>query len=330
MSMCAAAAGLTAPPEGYIGNQFQNVAITFIVLGTLAVGLRFYARHKVLAPLGMDDIFVIIALVSNLALCAICLSMVHWAEIGHHTLWVCMMNPMALITYAKLQIPFTIMLSFAIAFAKLAILSLFLRIFVQKGYRWATYGIMGIQVLTLVVSTIITCTVCTPISYLWEPQLHPDGHCIDINAFWRWGSFPQIITDVLILILPLPILWKLHLSPKDKIGVILTFCTGSIGLVTSIVRFVIFWRIDGQTDSTWVASTLGCISIAECGVYLLAACLPIYRSLFLSVKSRTTTGYGSKASYGKGGSSNLELRSLTQSGKGFERLETNEVKDNAR
>lgn len=245
MSMCAAAAGLTAPPEGYIGNQFQNVAITFIVLGTFAVGLRFYARHKVLAPLGMDDIFVIIALVSNLALCAICLckfptafacesvlmqttAMVHWAEIGHHTLWVCMMNPMALITYAKLQIPFTIMLSFAIAFAKLTILSLFLRIFVQKGYRWATYGIMGIQVLTLVVSTIITCTVCTPISYLWEPQLHPDGHCIDINAFWRWGSFPQIITDVLILILPLPILWKLHLSPKDKIGVILTFCTGSM------------------------------------------------------------------------------------------------------
>ena len=154
--------------------------------------------------------------------------MVHTAGVGRHTLWLCVKWPMALIMYAKLQIPFTILQAFAIAFAKLAILYMFLRIFVQPIYRWATYGLMGIVVGTCIAVTILTCTVCTPIQYLWEPQLHPDGHCIDINAFWRWGSFPQIVTDVAILILPLPALWQLNLPRKDRIGVIVTFCIGSM------------------------------------------------------------------------------------------------------
>jgi hypothetical protein len=49
-----------------------------------------------------------------------------------------------------------------------------------------------------------------------------------MNTFWRWTNFPQILTDVAILILPLPALMKLHLSKKDKIGVVATFCTGAM------------------------------------------------------------------------------------------------------
>lgn len=154
--------------------------------------------------------------------------MVHKGGVGRHTLWNCVKQPMALVMFAKLQIPFTILVSFAIAFAKISILYMFLRIFVQPVYRYLTYTLIAIQTGALLSVTIITCVQCTPISYLWEPQLHPDGHCIDLNAFWRWGHFPQIITDVAVLILPLPALWALKLSTRDKIGVVVTFCTGSM------------------------------------------------------------------------------------------------------
>lgn len=155
-------------------------------------------------------------------------AMVRDGGVGHHTIWNCVKNPMALIVYLKLQIPFTILQAIAIALAKVGILFMFLRIFIQPFYRYATYTIMAIQVGAMISATVVQCIVCTPISYLWEPQLHPNGHCIDINTFWRWINFPQIVTDVAILILPLPALMQLHLSTKDKIGVVATFCTGAM------------------------------------------------------------------------------------------------------
>jgi len=73
MPGCATASRLEELPQGDRGYVFQNVAIAFIILETLAVALRFYARQQVVAPMGIDDIFVTIALVSNLALCGISL-----------------------------------------------------------------------------------------------------------------------------------------------------------------------------------------------------------------------------------------------------------------
>lgn len=58
------------------------------------------------------------------------------------------------------------------------------------------------------------------------------------------------------------------------------------GTVTSIVRFTTFFRTDSVTDPTWTAVKLGCCSIAEPGVYLMAACLPTYRSLLRSLLRR--------------------------------------------
>lgn len=61
----------------------------------------------------------------------------------------------------------------------------------------------------------------------------------------------------------------------------------SSGLISAVIRIAFFWDIDGQKDVTWAAVRLGEITIAEPGVYLIAACLPTYRSLFRTIKERT-------------------------------------------
>jgi len=80
----------------------------------------------------------------------------------------------------------------------------------------------------MILVTIIVCNMCRPLSHLWEPQLHPNARCIDTPAFRRWSNFPQILTDIMILGLPLPVLSKLRLELRDKIGVIVTICLGSM------------------------------------------------------------------------------------------------------
>jgi hypothetical protein len=94
----------------------------------------------------------------------------------------------------------------------------------------------------------------------------------------------------------------------------------SSGLVTSIVRFVIFKSINSQTDGNWVAAKLGCISIAESGVYLIAACLPVYRSLFRVVKRSDRVG-SSRLPYGSKNAGDSELADLGRSARGFSRLD---------
>lgn len=87
-----------------------------------------------------------------------------------------------------------------------------------------------------------------------------------------------------------------------------------------------FYQNDGQSDSSWVGSRLGCISVAEAGVYIIAACLPTYRSLLRSKKSRSGTGVSSKGLYGSNHSKGTELRSLGKTEKGFERLDHDDKK----
>jgi hypothetical protein len=223
-------------PKDFIGYEFVNTAIAFAVVETLFVALRYYARYVGRRPLGVDDILLPFALLFAFAQEGIAIAMVKVGGVGHRLAYNCYYQPSVLTTFAKLQISNILSLALAIALAKIVILNLFLRIFHQKPYRIATFIVMGIQVAAMLVVVIVGVTQCTPLAYTWEPQKHPNGHCIDKNTFWRWGNFPQLVTDVAILVLPIPALWQLKLSAKDKIGVIVTFCTGGIGLVTAIVR----------------------------------------------------------------------------------------------
>lgn len=118
--------------------------------------------------------------------------------------------------------------------------------------------------------------------------------------------------------------------PRNLISV--SSNTSFSGLVTSIIRFIIFYSIDGQTDGSWVATRLGSISIAETGVYVFAACLPIYRSLYRSIKTRAGTTFGTGAGYTseRRDGSDLKMKSLSKSQKGFADSDEHLVSTNGR
>ena len=75
--------------------------------------------------------------------------------------------------------------------------------------------------------TIAAGCMCQPINYLWDRNVS-GGHCFDIANFFRWSSFMNILTDVAMLILPLPAVWTIKTSRNMKIGLTITFATGSV------------------------------------------------------------------------------------------------------
>ena len=148
--------------------------------------------------------------------------MVHYGGAGYHIIRVATEDPTKLVVFAKLVISFAIFYLLGMTFPKLAMLCMFLRIFVAPWQRTACYILMFILCATAVGDIIANYLQCIPLSHLWGES---PGTCFDQNAYWRWGTFPNIVTDVFMIVLPIPTVFKIQLSWKDKIGVLLTFLT---------------------------------------------------------------------------------------------------------
>jgi hypothetical protein len=67
---------------------------------------------------------------------------------------------------------------------------------------------------------------CHPVAYFWDRDLH--GQCLDVNALAYANSGMSIAQDLIIIALPLPVLTKLNMCMKKKIGVGFMFAIGSL------------------------------------------------------------------------------------------------------
>ena len=166
----------------------------------------------------------------------------------------------------------------AVTLPELAILSMYLRIVTTKPYRRSVYVLGIILIMNFVVGGLTGILGCQPLAFFWDPTI-PGGHCIDINSFFRWISLPNIVTDVAMLVLPQPLIWTPKVTRHQKIGLTLTFLTGSVGLIASAFRFATFFRNDAMSDGTFSSVELMSWSLIEPGTYLMAACLPSLRPL---------------------------------------------------
>lgn len=68
---------------------------------------------------------------------------------------------------------------------------------------------------------------CTPIAFFWDRTI-PGGHCINLLAFWFSNATFNIVSDIAIVILPMPVLKSLHLPKKQKYSLIVVFAVGGL------------------------------------------------------------------------------------------------------
>lgn len=100
---------------------------------------------------------------------------------------------------------------------------MYYRIFRFGYFQWMPYTI-GVFVIVWGISiTFIFVYTCVPVENLWSP--YPPRHCIDESATWVLNLVSTIFTDIAILLLPLPQVWKLQLRLVEKVAV-----TGAFGL----------------------------------------------------------------------------------------------------
>ena len=109
----------------------------------------------------------------------------------------------------------------------MSLLFFYLRIFPIRSFKIAVYVVMLLVV--GLCSSIVFASLfqCSPITYAWDKTIR-GGTCIDQLAYFRWITPPNLIIDVFMLILPLPMVWKLRTSYGQKVGLTFVFLTGSL------------------------------------------------------------------------------------------------------
>lgn len=153
--------------------------------------------------------------------------MVYVCGVGHHADYILTTSPETYISWAKSAVAVEIIYCTSVVFPKLSILAMYRRLFpVKKVYRYSFWFLMFIITANGVSGVFASLFSCQPLAIRWNPAIV--GHCINVTYYWRYISLANIISDVAMLVLPLPVIWKLHISLAQKLSLTVLFLTGSL------------------------------------------------------------------------------------------------------
>lgn len=140
---------------------------------------------------------------------------------GLHT---ALVPPEQLIVINKLYYFATLPYKFALGFTKLSILTLYHRVFVEKQFRRILIGLMIYVALYTFATGIATILQCMPVERAWNKAI--PGTCVPFLTQWYSFAGLNMIAELTMFFLPMPMIKKLQLPRQQKIGLFMIFLVG--------------------------------------------------------------------------------------------------------
>ncbi len=115
----------------------------------------------------------------------------------------------------------------SIFFAKLSILLLFLRIFVPPGTQkgrifYATWFVIWFNLLYCIALVLVVLTECV------NKHAPRGATCINSYLLLVTASIINVLSDLVMLVIPIYAVWHLQMAKKRKLGLSIVFAVGSL------------------------------------------------------------------------------------------------------
>lgn len=108
---------------------------------------------------------------------------------------------------------------------KVSLLFLYYRIFgVVTKFRVALWISAFIVIGFWIPCTILAFLGCQPFERNWDKSI--PGSCVDLYSFFRYNGIANLAIDFLILLLPLPMVWRLKAPVRQRIELTGIFALG--------------------------------------------------------------------------------------------------------
>ncbi|PYI05217.1 hypothetical protein BO78DRAFT_470775 [Aspergillus sclerotiicarbonarius CBS 121057] len=240
------------------------------VLAFISVCLRVISRLERKQKLWWDDWMIIFSMAWNFLVVGFIFGMIH-EGMGIHA---DKLSDTNIIMIAKFLVVAEILYVFNLVWTKLSILLMYYRIFHFPYFKKWAYAIGTFVILWVICITFLFIFICVPVQKLWYPSL--PGHCISQVGTWIANATSTIATDLIILFLPLPQVWKLQLRLSEKIALTIAFGLGFFVIFASAYRFTVLFSYTSLDSSYTLAPTVGWTAI-EMSAGIVSACLPTIR-----------------------------------------------------
>jgi fucose permease len=168
----------------------------------------------------------------------------------------------------------------------------------HKVFRWATIATLVVVNVGGLALTILNIAQCRPITAAWTSPVPPTASCTNIVTIYLSSAPLNIITDLAIFFLPMPILTSMRLPKKQKIILVITFGFGVFVAIVDVVRIAYLQNAQRATlraaqndqsetgneqrntgDFAWYSSLSFMWSAVEINVGIMCGCVPALKPL---------------------------------------------------
>lgn len=266
------------PPQGLtsdfvhpvtLSTEIITASVVSLALALILLCIRLYATLRITRSASYDD---------SASVCAWIFSLAHAGLIiasrshSRHSWDI----PLSFITpsYLKIVLSETIILAVGFLFAKISILLFYQRLFtLSRVSRYCVYIAMAWTTVISSSAIIVDVALCAPRS--GESFSIFTGRRCERQTIWSvTQGCLNVLLDFFILYIPIPILWKVQMDRRKKIGVSAVFLTGFIACIASALNLWIKVEFHIGSDIIWNSFRVDVSNVVEINTAIMAACMP--------------------------------------------------------
>uniref|UniRef100_A0A8H7K6U7 Rhodopsin domain-containing protein n=1 Tax=Bionectria ochroleuca TaxID=29856 RepID=A0A8H7K6U7_BIOOC len=252
------------PPEDYVVD-FDNPQRNYVLANYLVAGFgmvfaflflaqRLYVKAFITRSFALEDYCCVIAWAFTVAMQGLMINGFAARMYGVHA-WEMSIekfaryNLMANYIQAIIYVPPTLL-------SKLCLLIFYINLQNRRlWYQCAVWGTIFVTVGSNFGILFSIAFACKPIKMAYDITVTV-GTCIDRPAVFKATAAFGIITDVLIFLIPIPMVVTLRLSRRKKICLLVMFAIGSATVVTSVVRLILLMDNLSKPDLPWIGALI--------------------------------------------------------------------------
>ncbi|KAK5704703.1 hypothetical protein LTR17_021659 [Elasticomyces elasticus] len=262
------------------GPALLIVNIIFISLVTTAVVGRLYSRIVVKQWFGMDDSLILLAFLWTVGMTVVVVLANESYGWNRH-IWD--LAPEMIVGANKIAFVAKLMFTLAATFTRLSLICFYYRLVKDSGlrrFKWVLHGSVAWTVAVCITFVCETIWLCVPINAYWDFPPSATAYCLDDGKVMLGGGVINCFSDLLTTVLPIPIIARLQMPLRQRVGVCVLLCLGFIVTIAGVVRTYYIWKsLMAQYDETWFAYPLWIAAAVEIDLAVICACAPAWKSL---------------------------------------------------
>lgn len=167
----------------------------------------------------------------------------------------------------------------------------YLRLDPRRPMRLGLYIFTGIIVAFNITSFFIVVFSCNPPAMFWGDVV-AGGKCMRAEsqlAFYNANGILNIITDLGIYLVPIPMVWAIKMPFKQKLGVVSIFVLGLLNVAAGCIRFAYVLLLSNTADQYYFLTD----ALDWCGTELYVAIMCSCATTFKALKKYFPRVFGS-------------------------------------